>query len=75
MRCIKKNTRIQRVTEDEAAKLVEEGWDYCPRSEWKKSKAKTNRKMLKSKVHDRRIAFNSVAEEFKKGIKKGDLAL
>lgn len=37
MKCIKRHGEIQRVTDIQAEKMVtEEGWEYCPKSEWKK---------------------------------------
>jgi len=37
MKCIKKHGEIKRVNDSDADKMVaEEGWSYCPKSEWKK---------------------------------------
>lgn len=36
MKCIKKHGVIKRVKDSEAIKAVNEGWEYCPKSEWKK---------------------------------------
>jgi hypothetical protein len=35
--CVKNGGAIQRVSRKEAAKLVDTGWAYCSRSEWRKS--------------------------------------
>jgi hypothetical protein len=35
--CIKNGKSVQKVARKEAAKLVEAGWAYCSRSEWRKS--------------------------------------
>ena len=36
MKCIKKGEQIKRVKDQEALEMVEsEGWEYCPKSEWK----------------------------------------
>ena len=38
MKCIKKHGVIKRVSDAEAINLVnEKGWEFCPKSEWKKS--------------------------------------
>lgn len=37
MKCIKKHGKIKRVKDDVAHSLVmDDGWEYCPKSEWKK---------------------------------------
>ena len=37
MKCVKKHGEIKRVSDIDAEKMVtENGWDYCPKSEWKK---------------------------------------
>ena len=36
MKTIKKGKEVKRVGEDEAARLVALGWEYCPKREWKK---------------------------------------
>ena len=41
MKCVKKpdSVIVRRVKDETAAKLVEEdGYSYCPKSEWKKAK-------------------------------------
>ena len=36
MKCIKKHGEIKRVNDNQAETMVkEEGWNYCPKSEWK----------------------------------------
>lgn len=35
--CVKNGGAVQRVSRKEAAKLVDTGWAYCSRSEWRKS--------------------------------------
>lgn len=38
MKCVKKHGEIRRVKDELAKKLVEEnGWKYCPKSEWKEN--------------------------------------
>jgi hypothetical protein len=34
--CVKKGEEVQRVARKDAAKLVDTGWAYCPRKEWRK---------------------------------------
>jgi hypothetical protein len=36
MKIIKKNKKIIKIKDAEAAELVSKGWKYCPKSEWKK---------------------------------------
>ena len=36
MKCIKKDEKIKRVTNEVASEEVKKGWKYCPRTEWKK---------------------------------------
>jgi len=38
MKCVKKDGEIKRVSNEKAAELVEAGWEYCPKSEWKVAK-------------------------------------
>ena len=39
MKTIKKNKELKRVKDDIAEQMVRnEGWKYCPKSEWKDSK-------------------------------------
>jgi hypothetical protein len=35
--CVRKGETVQRVTRQEAVKLVNAGWAYCPKSAWRKS--------------------------------------
>ena len=37
MKCVKKGDEVKRMWEDKASKLVDQGWAYCSKSEWKKS--------------------------------------
>lgn len=38
MKCVKKEGKILRVTNDTAVKLTSQGWEYCGKSEWKEGK-------------------------------------
>ena len=38
MKTIKKNNEIKRVSDNEAMFSVRNGWEYCSKTEWKKSK-------------------------------------
>jgi hypothetical protein len=40
MKCIKKDKEIVRVSDKKAVSLVNSGWDYCPKEEWKKATRK-----------------------------------
>jgi len=41
MKCIKKNGEIRRVRDPLARiEVALEGWEYCPKSEWKETKNK-----------------------------------
>lgn len=35
MKTLKMNGEIKRATDQDASKLVKQGWVYCPKSEWK----------------------------------------
>jgi hypothetical protein len=35
MKCVKKDKKISRVSDSQAAKLVKNGYAYCPKSEYK----------------------------------------
>jgi hypothetical protein len=37
-KCIQKGDKVKRVSDKEALKLVDEGWKYIPKSEWKRLK-------------------------------------
>ena len=34
MKCVKLGKQVKRLPNEEAAKLVGEGWKYCPKSDW-----------------------------------------
>ena len=37
MKCIKKHEKIKRVSDHKALEMViQKGWKYCPKHEWKK---------------------------------------
>jgi len=36
MKCVKNGEEIRKVKDENAVKLVKEGWNYCPKHEWKK---------------------------------------
>ena len=38
MKCVKLTDGIQRVSNEEAARLVAQGGQYCSKSDWKKAK-------------------------------------
>lgn len=35
MKCIKKDSKIQRVSDVKASKMILDGYSYCPKHEWK----------------------------------------
>jgi hypothetical protein len=35
MKSIKKGKQVKRVSDDEAAQQVKQGWKYCSKSEWR----------------------------------------
>lgn len=35
MKCVKHGEIVKKVTDQEAAILVKQGWNFCPRKEWK----------------------------------------
>jgi hypothetical protein len=40
MKTMKKNSEVKRVKENLTQKMKSEGWEYCPKSEWKKTVTK-----------------------------------
>lgn len=38
MKTVKKDGVVKRVSDDLAEKLIEQGWNYCPKKEYKDSK-------------------------------------
>ena len=42
MKCLKKNGKVIRVSDQKAEELKHEGYEFCPKSEWKNDK-KTNK--------------------------------
>ena len=42
MKCIKKGEDIKRVEDSRASTMVDQGWIYCKKSEWKKKGSKTS---------------------------------
>lgn len=38
MKCIKRGDKIIRVSDEEAVIKIRDGWQYCPKSEYKKEK-------------------------------------
>ena len=40
MKCVKKHGEIKRVSDDQAGEMVEKGWSYCPKHEWKETRKK-----------------------------------
>ena len=43
MKTIKKGKKVKRVSDKQAETQVKEGWNYCPKSEWKKKQAKAKK--------------------------------
>jgi hypothetical protein len=41
--CVKKDGKVRRVKRDKAVEMVATGWEYCPKSDWRASKAAKNR--------------------------------
>jgi len=41
MKCIKKGDDIKRVDDSRASAMVDQGWTYCKKSEWKEKGSKT----------------------------------
>jgi len=41
MKCIKKGEKVQRVSDDKASEMVDKGWKYCPKHEWKEQNKKS----------------------------------
>jgi len=35
MKCVKKNDKVRRVKDEKASDLVDNGWAYCPKTNWK----------------------------------------
>jgi hypothetical protein len=35
MKCVKKGNEIQRVSDEKANTMINSGWAFCPKSEWK----------------------------------------
>lgn len=42
MKCIKKGDDIKRVEDSRASAMVDQGWAYCKKSEWKDKGSKTS---------------------------------
>lgn len=40
MKTVRKGKEIRRVSNEEAAKLVDQGWQYCGKYEWKRQQEK-----------------------------------
>jgi len=73
MKCIKLGDEIKRVKDDKAETMVDKGWSYCSKEEWKK-KGRTVAKedvpeVLEKKVKKekkKRIPRNGEEQEVKK---------
>lgn len=53
MKCIKKGTDIQRVSDNKSAELVKAGWAYCPKKEWKVLRDANKKKAPKTKAPEK----------------------
>ena len=55
--CVKKGKTVQRVARPVAAKMVTEGWSYCPKSVWRASKkgSSTDQPSVAKKVIKRKV--------------------
>jgi hypothetical protein len=40
MKCVKKGDVVEKVSNEQAAKMATEGWSYCPKSEYRAFLAK-----------------------------------
>lgn len=50
MKTIKKGKDIERVTNKKADQMVDSGWNFCSKSEWKKNVRDFSKKEIKEKV-------------------------
>jgi hypothetical protein len=48
--CVRNNKNVKRVRRTEAEVLVQSGWEYCPRSVWKKEVRDVNKAEEKAKT-------------------------
>lgn len=48
MKCIKHGDEIRRVSDEQATEKVKNGWQYCPKSEWKTQVRDANKKPKKA---------------------------
>jgi len=73
MKCIKEtgSTNIKRVSDEEAAKKVKAGWEYCPKSGWKVERGTSKPTAKKGKAE---IKSAEVAEEAEEAVGKTELA-
>lgn len=47
MKTMKRNSEVKRVKENLAQTLKLQGWEYCPKSEWKKTVTKISQNKKK----------------------------
>ena len=60
MKCIKNDKTIKRVSDNDAYELVKNGWEFCPKSEWKKNVRDSVKGSVKDFVKESGgIQFNS----------------
>ena len=67
MKCLKKNEIVKRVQEQSVKGLINSGWVFCPKSEWKVAKAGKP-----STSHDEAVveAVKAVKKDKNKKVKK-----
>jgi hypothetical protein len=49
-KCVKKKGKIIRISDKKAAELINEGWEFCPKNEFKKQEAQKNEAKNRKKV-------------------------
>jgi hypothetical protein len=66
------NAEVKRVSDDKAEEMTKEGWDYCPKSEWKKlhSPKPEPKKSEKSEKSEKPEKSEKKREKKKSGWKK-----
>lgn len=46
-KCVKKGDKVVRVSNNKALELLDKGWEYCPKSEYKRQEAQNEAKSSK----------------------------
>lgn len=67
MKCVKKADEVKRVEDIRALSMVDQGWAYCKKSEWKKKGAKQSEDapvaaVKKEKTGNKKVKKSKVAE-------------